>query len=63
MIFTNGLVNQASNQIVEKLGGNDAFVGMHLRLSEGIFKVHKASSPPLIFSIFFFVPAVKCCNE
>jgi hypothetical protein len=42
MIFDNPVLNTAAENIVRKLGGANNFVGMHIRVGDGIFKL-KAS--------------------
>ncbi|KAI9255559.1 hypothetical protein BY458DRAFT_519981 [Sporodiniella umbellata] len=39
MIFRQPVLSQATDRIVQRLGGKDQFVGIHLRVGDGIFKL------------------------
>jgi hypothetical protein len=44
MVFRNPLLTRISDEIVHRLGGRDAYVGFHLRVGDGVFRVRALHS-------------------
>lgn len=40
MMFKTDLLNSISRQMASLMGGNENFIGLHLRVGDGAFKVH-----------------------
>lgn len=49
MVLKNSHIDQVADEIVKKLGGNDGFTGVHLRINEGIFKVSVTATCTMVW--------------
>lgn len=50
MVFRNPFLDEVTDAIRDRLGGPTAYIGIHLRLGDGVFQSHAASNVKQIFT-------------